>query len=387
LGDLLPSSDSADRRGDEVQSRRTRLHGEVDDANPNVHYCYAGYESGELLINNHEPPEGYDPTARPWYQAAVRSYPELSIGLPYQQILDDEWLISVSQAFRADGAIRGVVAVDSTVAGMSDTMNLVNPFDSQFNFVVDSHGVILVHENFDYIGMTLESVASGTTELFTGQSELVSFTTDHGEEIAYYTRLDTADWILVSAIQRSEVIGPIHLRILLVVVGVVVVSVLMGFMQVMLYERRFVRPLAALRKRVFELTSGRLSRRAIAEQVEAMTEGAQTKRAAELRLILESTSDGIIVLDEDSQVIRYGTRFLDLWGLEHEREIHEMDDEMRRDHDSDEITSDLIFLTNGIVLEQYSCSIVEDEKLRRLATIRSGSFRPRSARCCAQPIP
>ena len=377
--------------GEAARQRALLLFAFVENANPNVHYCYAGYESGELLINNYEPPEGYDPTARPWYEAAVRSYPELSIGLPYQEIKDDEWLISVSQAFRADGAIRGVVAVDSTLAGMSDTMNRVNAFDSQINFVVDGHGVILVHENLDYIGMTLESVASGTTELFTDHSDLVSFTTDHGEEIAYYTRLDTADWILVSAIQRSEVIGPIHLRILLVVVGVVVVSVLMGFMQVMLYERRFVRPLVALRKRVFEITSGQLSPRAIepfsnlelasiAEQIEAMTEGAQTKRAAELRLILESTSDGIIVLDEDSQVIHYNTRFLDLWGLEHEREIHEMDDEMRRrmtesvepesadramrrDHDSDEITSDLIFLTNGMVLEQYSCPIVEDEKV------------------------
>ena len=54
--------------------------------NKNITYIYSGYENGLILINDYTPPEGFDPTTRPWYRAAMASKPETSIGLPYQEI-------------------------------------------------------------------------------------------------------------------------------------------------------------------------------------------------------------------------------------------------------------------------------------------------------------
>jgi len=67
-------------------------------ANPNIKFCYAGYANGDLLIEGYIPPAGFDSTVRPWYTSAVAKYPELSVGLPYQDVKTKEWLVSVSQA-------------------------------------------------------------------------------------------------------------------------------------------------------------------------------------------------------------------------------------------------------------------------------------------------
>ena len=39
--------------------------------NSNITYIYSGYADGRLYINNYDIPDNYDPTDRPWYQAAV----------------------------------------------------------------------------------------------------------------------------------------------------------------------------------------------------------------------------------------------------------------------------------------------------------------------------
>jgi diguanylate cyclase (GGDEF)-like protein len=378
--------------GEDARRRALLLFKFIEDSNPNVFYCCSGYPNGELLINDYVPGEGFDPVVRPWYVAAVNNHPGLSIGLPYREFNTHEWLIAVSKTLEGEGGeITGVISVDSTLAGMSEVLNRVEVFESQTNFVVDSDGVVLVHQNLDYIGQRLASIAPDAPGLFADESGLVTYE-DEGETlIARYTALDVTDWVLVSTIERAEVIRPIRIRILLTILGVLVVSILLGALQVLIYGRRFVRPLVALRKRVSDITSGLESQRAIepfsnpelssiAEQIEEMTETAQSKRASELKLILESTNDGILVLDDNNEVIHYNARFLELWGLGKESAIRGIDDDilgrivecvepdsadvtLRRDSDGDEITSDRIYLKSGMVLEQYSCPIVEDGRI------------------------
>ena len=103
----------------------------IEQSTPNVKYCYAGYENGKLLINGYVPPEEFDPKTRPWYKSAVARYPKLSIGLPYREIKNKEWLNSVSMAFADDKGIRGVVSVDSTINRMDGLINRIKSFDSQ----------------------------------------------------------------------------------------------------------------------------------------------------------------------------------------------------------------------------------------------------------------
>lgn len=357
----------------------------IEQSNPNVKYCYAGYKNGKLLINDYVPPEGFDPKTRPWYQSAITSYPELSIGLPYREIKSQEWLNSVSMAFADDTGILGVVSVDSTINRMDGLINRIKAFDSQVNYVIDNQGTILVHENQDYIGQNLNQLAPGSVELFTGDSGYISYTLNKRSRIAFYTKLKVTNWIIISALDSREVFVPVLFKVLFVVLVMLSVSITLGITQVKVYESRFVRPLVSLKKRVADITSGKSTHEpeepfsnpelaAIAANIEEMTEASLTRKAYELKLILESTSDGILVLDDAGQVIHYNRRFLELWDLRKERDSGEFENSafgrmlesvmpayadvmMKRHQAIDGNTTDLIYLKNGTVLEQNSCAL------------------------------
>jgi diguanylate cyclase (GGDEF)-like protein len=358
----------------------------IEESNPNVKYCYAGYENGKLLINDYIPPVGFDPKTRPWYRSAVAKYPELSIGFPYQDIKNQEWLNSVSMAFTDDTGIRGVFSVDSTINRMDGLINSIKSFDFQTNFVIDSGGTVLVHENTDFIGRHLDLLAPGSAGLFTEDSGYITYILGDRNRIAFYTKLKVTNWIIISAIDSREVFVPVLLKVLLAVLFMLFVSITLGIIQVKVYESRFVRPLESLKRRVTDITTGKntLEREepfsnpelaAIAAHIEKMTEMSLSRKAYELQLILESTSDGILVLDDSSQVIHYNQRFLELWDLSKELDSGKLDNSaldrilesvmpeytkviMTRPKVASGNTTDLVHLRNGTVLEQNSCSLI-----------------------------
>lgn len=387
-----------DTGGEESRARVRTYFRFVEISNPNVKYCFAGYAGGELLINDYAPPEGFDPRTRPWYAAAVKAWPEMNIGLPYRDAIDQEWLVAVSSAFFDTAGLRGVVSVDSTLTTMDGLLNSIKSFDSQSNFVINTGGLLLVHnEKSDYINRDMETIVPGALALIKGHSGHVEYDLPgSGTRMAYFTRLRINDWIIISAVDRDEIMTPIRHRITLVVAATALVTLLLGILQLKVYESRFVAPLMTLKQRIAEITAGRAAGRkpatfsnaelaSIADSIEGMTESSLGRKAAELRLILETTSDGLLVLDDQDRIMHYNQRFLELWNLrdgpagEHLRDgligharssvLPDFTDSvLKEDHSSD---SALLHLKTGIILEQTARPLLEDG----LVTGRLWSFK------------
>lgn len=378
-----------DTGGEESRERARTYFRFVELSNPNVKYCYAGYEGGELLINGYTPPEDYDPRVRPWYTAAVRAWPDMKIGLPYRDIVDQEWLVAISSAFFDKSGLRGVVSVDSTLSRMDGMLNSIKSFASQSNYVINSDGLLLIHnEKTGLLERNLETIVPGAMELFTGDAGYVEYLLPGaGTRMAYFTRLKINDWIIVSAVDRDEVMAPIRSRIALTVTATALVTLLLGFLQFKTYESRFVEPFLTLKRRIADITSGKEAGRkppsfsnaelaSIADSIEGMTQSSLRRKAAELRLILETTSDGLLVLDDRDRITHYNQRFLELWGLrdelvgeglsglviEHVRgsvlpeSAGSVLESRRKGRDSE-----LIHLKTGIILEQTARPLLEDD--------------------------
>ncbi len=395
--------------GEESRTRALEYFKFIEDANPSVGYCYAGYTNGDLLINDYVAPEGFDTTVRPWYVAAVERQPQTCIGLPYRDANTDEWLIAVSQALLDKGTLRGVVSVDSTLTSMDGLLNQIRDFDTQANFVVDGKGTILVHRNPEYLGLNLEDIAPGSMAGFRDASGFNNYDVPGvGIRTSYYTRLGINDWTIVSSVDFKELIRPIRYRIVWMILLMAVLAVILEFVQIRIFETRFVQPLEALKNHITDITGGistvvpsytfsNSEIASIARYIESTTESSLSQKAYELNLILESTSDGMIVLSDDRRVVHYNRRFLELWQL-HENRVRftfeldthavmrsvampEYEKAIMAESPSDGVTTTgLVYMKNGVILEQYSCPIMEGERV----TGRLWSFKDVTAKVLAE---
>lgn len=407
-------SEVAQYHGNDLQKKTNilNLFKATTEANRNIKFCYAGYENGELLINDYIVPAGYDATTRPWYVSAVAEYPELSVGLPYQDIKTEEWLVSVSEAFVNEaGKITGVIAVDCSLAYVKALMSDVVYYKSQSNYVVDSNGDIFVHPNPDYLHQNADVIVPGLNALFVDDSGYVQYQLDGSQRLAFYKKMPKTNWIVVSAIDESEIMDPIFIKIVITVLGLIVLSILLGFGQVKLYETRLVKPILTLRDRIAEITIGKsvtdtsykysnIEFVEIANRIEKMAQTSLRKKTYELELILESTSDGILVVDLEGKVIHTNSKFQEFWslskGLRKGDSSTALKENLLAEHFKpqnilDAVEHDILYLENGIVLEQYSCALNDggiitgrlwsyrditekikvEEELKRLATTDS----------------
>lgn len=310
------------------QERIKMLFRNLTASNPYIKYCFAGYEDGTFIINNYSVPDGYTPVDRPWYISAIDEYPNLSIGLPFQDVANNEWLISVSKEIVDESGQRvGVVAIGCAFDPIIELMNSNKYFSSQANFIVSKDNVVILHQNNALVGKHIDSISEGSSALLSQESGFIKYKLKDGVRTAYYKKSDLAHWTIVSAIDTTEIAHSIIIRVVFSLILLLVVSLVLGLVQVEIFEQRFVIPLSELSSRLANLMSGKkvdVARdaftndelEAFASNIELMTQSTLQKKAEELSLILESTSDSILVLNIEEEVIHYNSQFIELWDLD-----------------------------------------------------------------------
>jgi PAS domain S-box-containing protein len=288
-------------------------------SNKNITYVYSGYENGLLLINGYKPPEGYHPSIRPWYQAAIAIKPETSIGLPYQDAISKEWLVATSRALKqSDGRYSGVVAIDCSLENIVKLIAKHDEYQSEFTFVMDRSGKIIIHPNQDAIGNP-----SHETNGIILQTPECDFTYTNGkrEYFAHCRTITSTGWKVVTAVEKKEIVRPIILQLIFLIALTGLIAVLLGIIQSILLSKRLSRPLVELNKMIratidgTDVESGEYTYPIneigdMAREIGQLAERALRAKAFELqeseemyKTILLASPDDIIICDMSGQVI------------------------------------------------------------------------------------
>jgi len=216
-------------------------------ANKNITYLYSGYEDGLLLINDYIPPEGYDTTKRPWYIAAMNKKPETSIGLPYQDANTREWLISQSKVLvDSQGNPKGVIAIDCSLESIISLIGNKHLHDSQRSYIMDQEGKIIIHPEEDLLGQAIPEIKNGIT----GKQGELTYLQDNKKRLVYYNTIDSTNWIIITTVDRWEILKPIVSQILLYSFSVMVLAIVLGTMQSKIFGKRLAEPLIELGKKL-----------------------------------------------------------------------------------------------------------------------------------------
>lgn len=316
--------------GEFYEERALALYRDFFATNSNITYLYSGYEDGSLLINDYIPPPGFDSRTRPWYTAAVKSSPEQSVGFPYQDASTGEWVIFQSKTLLDEqGRRAGVIAIDLSLREIAALMDEDHLYASQHSFIMQQNGEIIIHANQDLLGETVPEIVEGIAGR---EGELVYAEGDR-TMWAYYSTIDTTGWVIVTAVDRQDVLMPIIGRIALYTTLVIVLATALGILQSKIIGKRFAEPLMALGERVAAITTGKSKMEgssyhhsnqeiaSIAANIEELAEHSLQKKTNELTTIIESTQDGILVVDEKRQVIYVNSRFKELWHIADEKDV------------------------------------------------------------------
>jgi len=223
-------------------------------ANKNITYVYSGYENGLMLINDYVPPEGFDPTTRPWYRAAVTAKPETSIGLPYQDIRTKEWLVSTSKILKqSDGRYAGVVAIDCSIDQINRLIAQHDEYQTEFSFIMDSSGKIIMHPDPSLLGKTPQEIESAFQNNTTGDC---TYLLKDVEYLAHSRPISSIGWTVVTVVKKDEIVRPIMARVVVLVGLTGVIALFLGLMQSILLGRRLTRPLEELGRKIKATIAG-----------------------------------------------------------------------------------------------------------------------------------
>lgn len=124
-------------------------------------WTYFGEADGTYHIWPHdELPADYDPTTRPWYEAAVDSG-RTTLTEPYYDIATEVETITVATPVFRDGKVIGVVGADFSTATLSEVLNNTNLGGLGQAFLVTNEGKLLAHPKRANISKNLSEIYAG----------------------------------------------------------------------------------------------------------------------------------------------------------------------------------------------------------------------------------
>ncbi len=278
-----------------AQQRILNMYSILQGTIPNINYVYSGYEDGSLIINDYTPPEGFDATLRPWYQAAIEAHPNTSDGVPYLEVTTEEWLVSIGKTLTdQDNQILGVLAIDASIDTVVQALSAQDSdYPTAYSYVLDNQGIALIHDDLTLRGTFHEAAFNKLPGAKVAQGNF-TYQNTRGKRIAHFTRLDDLGWIVMTAVPKSDVLRPIQFKILLSLGIIIMAALIAAWLVSYLLSRNIIRPLNQLQKRVQGIVEGNKASAhsdelpnneigVIAEAIEGLTEAALVQKNLELQ--------------------------------------------------------------------------------------------------------
>ena len=171
----------------------------------NVNYTgLYGYIQGEYLDGlAWIPPEGYEPTQRAWYTAAVEGAGEIVIVSPYLDAQTGDIVISICRQLTDK---RDVLSLDMTMNNIQDMMKDLKIRGKGYGFIVNRDGMIIAHADDARKGAYLNETEEEKEFMRRVQETREGyFETDiEGKASTVFVRPILNQWYVIIAISNEE---------------------------------------------------------------------------------------------------------------------------------------------------------------------------------------
>ncbi|MGG1401152.1 methyl-accepting chemotaxis protein [Bacillus salipaludis] len=165
---------------------------------------YFGTEKKQtILAPKDELPEGYDPTQRDWYKAAVENKGNVTYSEPYIDAFSKKLVLTLSETVVDNkGDLVGVVAIDMFISNFSKSINEIKIGKKGYMTILGHDGKFISNPDQTKIGKKF-SLWKKVSENQEGTTE---YSLNGVDKFSAYTTNKRTGWKFVSALNRSEII-------------------------------------------------------------------------------------------------------------------------------------------------------------------------------------
>ena len=227
--------------------------------NPFFSSAYVGFPDGIGIFSDQWEPDYSEWRAneRDWYIGAVALPDQVYITDLYKDADTGNFCITLSKAFKKNGTIAGVVAVDIFTDSLSEVVFETDVGENSYAFLTDSAGNIIVHgrgqylptldENEDTVFYNIAEVNDGLYSALTSDESLNGDTIrirSADGVLRYYTgsRIVSTGWVFYTAIPVSIVDAPLNRQIVATVIIFVVVLIVAAWLTYYSITKMIIRP-------------------------------------------------------------------------------------------------------------------------------------------------
>ncbi|SEF98979.1 Cache domain-containing protein, partial [Caloramator fervidus] len=176
----------------------------IKDANPNVLLIYIGDSNKRMNIYPKiELPSDFDPTTRPWYQDAIKSFGNIVITKPYKDVATNKNIITISKAFRLlDGSV-AVIGVDVSIDTLISNINKTQVGQTGYAALILEDGTIIAHPNKDMLLVNIAEKYDFGKKIIEMKEGNLKYT-DKEEKISGFAKSKQTGWIAIATMNERE---------------------------------------------------------------------------------------------------------------------------------------------------------------------------------------
>jgi methyl-accepting chemotaxis protein len=218
---------------------------------------YMAYDADKRFVQvpPQKLPEGYDPTGRPWYKAALAAGKPI-VTEPYKDASFNDMTVTFALPVKADGKLVGVIGADKSLAEVVKMVGGIKPSENSYAFVLDKQGRILIHPNADLALRPLGEAQPGMAAVAAAPDNAIVDANDGTRDVQVRAEaIPGTDWRLAVAYDKSAAMAGLGTLVTSIGVAALAVVVVAGLILTSLLRRWFA-PLRKVRDAMVAVAGG-----------------------------------------------------------------------------------------------------------------------------------
>lgn len=220
---------------------------------------FIGYSDKRMVyqVQDKKPPEGYDPTERPWYKLALEKKTTIAT-TPYIFASTKKLGITIARAFDFQDQ-PAVVGGDVSLEEIIGIVSSIGLRGDGYAFLATRDGKIIAHSKPESALKPVTAILPGfdisALDKADGETRLHEFAIDGHDKYVVTAAIPGADWVLCTVVDKSTILAPVK-TLLWALIGSGLLIALIGAAIANFALTRLLNGLFRLRDAMVEISSG-----------------------------------------------------------------------------------------------------------------------------------